>query len=240
MPPLRTARARRAAPIALAALALLAPSAAQAKIIELGKTATEPKPSCPTVAPTATTPGVKCLAMSRTTGYQASVGAEKNLFKVPEDGKLVAWTVTLAEPNKKEREFFEKTLGGKASAGVTVLRPGRKLYARTTGASPIEPLSAYFGQTVQFPLARALTVKKGYIVALTVPTWAPVLAINFGNDHSWRASRTKEQCDDTATQTAQTTPGALTRFTCLYRTARLTYSATIITDPKPAKRPEER
>lgn len=225
---------------ASALLALAAPTA-DAKIIELGKTATEPKPSCPTVPPSGTNPGVKCLAMSRTTGYQARAGAGRDLFRVPEAGKVVAWSVTLANPNKKEREFFEKTLGGPASAGISVLRPGRKLYGRITGASPVEPLSDYFGQTVQFPLGRALNVQKGYVVALTVPTWAPVLAINFGNDHSWRASRTKEQCDDTGTQTAQSTPGVLTRFSCLYRTARLTYSVTIITEPKPGgKQPEER
>ncbi len=36
-------------------------------------------------------------------------------------------------------------------------------------------LEPYLGQTVQFPLATSLAVKKGDIVALTVPTWAPVL-----------------------------------------------------------------
>ena len=53
-------------------------------------------------------------------------------------------------------------------------------------------LEKYFGKTAQFPLERSIPVKKGYIVALTVPTWAPALALGFGKDTSWRASRAKE------------------------------------------------
>ena len=218
--------AGRAALVLLAALALV-PATADAKIIELGKSAQEPTPSCP---------GKPCLAVSRTTGYQVKVGTEKNLFVVPRAGKIVAWTISLGSPTRKQIGFFNETLGGPSAAGITVLRPGNKLYARVTGQSPIEQLAPYFGETVQFPLGRALNVKKGYVVALTVPTWAPALAVGFGNDTSWRASRPARKCDETETQTAQTEPGAVTRFTCLYRTARLTYSATLITEPRPKKR----
>lgn len=217
--------AGRAALALLAALALV-PATADAKIIELGKTAQEPTPSCPTKP---------CLAVSRTTGYQVKVGTEQNLFVAPRAGKIVAWTITLGKPTKKQVAFFDDTLGGPSSAGITVLRPGKKLYGRVTGQSPIEQLAPYFGESVQFPLGRALNVKKGYLVALTVPTWAPALAVGFGNDTSWRASREKGKCLETESQTAQTEPGAITRFTCLYRTARLTYSATLITEPKPKK-----
>jgi hypothetical protein len=215
------------AALALSAALALTPATAGAKIVELGKTAQEPTPSCP---------GKPCLAVSRTTGYQAKVGTERSLFVAPEDGKLVAWTISLGNPTKKQIAFFNDSLGGPASAGITVMRPGRKLYGRVTGQSPIEQLSPYFGETVQFPLGRALTVKKGYVVALSVPTWAPALAVGFGNDTSWRASRPLGKCLETESQTAQTQPGAITRFRCLYRTARLTYSATLITDPKPSSK----
>ena len=214
----------------LAAFALVPAAPAAAKIIELGKTAQEPKPSCP---------DKPCLAISRTTGYQAKVGEERGLFEVPEAGKIVAWTISLGTPTAKQIEFFDENYGGAASAGLTVLRPGKKLYARVTGTSPPQQLKPYFGETVQFPLGRTLNVKKGYLVALTVPTWAPALAVGYGNDHSWRASRSEEQCQKFAEPTAQTMAGALTRFRCLYRTARLTYSVTLITNPRP-KRPEAR
>jgi hypothetical protein len=215
----------RVALASVAALALL-PAAANAKIIELGKTASEPTPSCP---------GKPCLAVSRTTGYQAKVGPDRGIFVAPQAGRVVAWTVSLGAPTKKQIAFFQDTLGGPASAGITVIKPGEHLFGTVTGQSPVQPLTPYFGETVQFPLGRSLTVKKGYVVALNVPTWAPALAVGFGNDTSWRASRTKEQCTDTATQTALTELGKTAQFRCLYRTARLTYSVTMITTPKPPK-----
>jgi hypothetical protein len=203
-----------------AALAL--PTAASARIVEVGKLAEEPKPSCPN----------PCLAVSRTTGYQAKVGEKRDVFTVPADGRIVAWSITLGRPGPKQRKFFNDTLGGKPSAGITILRTGKKLMGRVVGQSPISPLADYYGQTVQFPLENTIEVKKGYVVALTVPTWAPALAVGFGNDTSWRASRSGEKCQDTRTQTAQTRLGALTQYRCLYKTARLTYTATLITNPK--------
>jgi hypothetical protein len=225
MPPLTPVRFRRVALASVAALALV-PASANAKIIELGKTATEPTPSCP---------GKPCLAVSRTTGYQAKVGTERGLFVAPQAGRIVAWTVSLGAPTKKQIAFFDDTLGGAASAGISVFKPSEKLFGTITGQSPIQQLAPYFGETVQFPLGRSLTVRKGYTVALTVPTWAPALAVGFGNDTSWRASRTKEQCTDTATQTALMELGKSAQFRCLYRTARLTYSVTMITKPRPKK-----
>ena len=95
-------------------------------------------------------------------------------------------------------------------------------------------LSDYFGQTVQFPLDRALKVEKGNVIGLTVPSWAPALSTLTDDGSSWRASRGLKACDNTDSQTAQTAVGALTQYRCLYR-ARLTYTATLITDPKPNK-----
>jgi hypothetical protein len=203
------------------------PAVADAKIIELGQTSTQPVPSCP---------AKPCLAVSRTTGYQAKVGTQRGVFVAPQRGRIVAWTIALGDPTAKQVKFFNTTLGGPPSAGITVFRPAEHLYGTITGQSPVETLTPYLGETVQFPLEKTLTVKKGYTVALTVPTWAPALAIGFGSDTSWRASRTKKQCDDTSTQTAITTLGTVTRFLCLYKTARLTYTVTMITDPVPPKK----
>jgi len=230
----RPARARKRRILVAAALGLaLLPAGAEAKIIELGQTstaATQPVPSCP---------AKPCLAVSRTTGYQAKVGTERGLFTAPEPGRIVAWSVTLGAPTKKQIKFFNTTLGGPPSAGITVFRPSENLYGTITGQSPVVPLADYLGETVQFPLEKTLPVKKGSTVALTVPTWAPALAIGFATDTSWRASRTKAQCDDTATQTAITTLGTVTRFMCLYKTARLTYSVTMVTNPHGPKKTDE-
>jgi hypothetical protein len=216
---------RRASIVALAAGAALAlPAAAPAAIIEVGKIAAEHAPSCP---------ATPCLAVSRTTGYQAKVGTERGLFVVPQNGKIVAWTITLGKPGDRQIKFFNDNLGGESAARITILRPGKKLVSQVTGQSPLQKLAPYFGTAVQFPLGRALNVRKGYVVALTVPTWAPALAVGLGNDSSWRASRAKGKCNDTQAQTAQQTLGASIQYRCLYRTARLTYSATLITTPTP-------
>lgn len=213
------------------AVAAVAPAGADAKIIELGQTTTQPVPSCPTKP---------CLAVSRTTGYQVKVGETTDMFIAPRKGRIVAWSIILGDPTAKQVKFFNTTLGGEPSAGITVFTPAKDLRGTTTAQSPVMKLADYLGETVQFPLERSLPIKKGQRVALTVPTWAPALAVGFGSDTSWRASRTKDQCDDTSTQTAITTLGAMTRFLCLYKTARLTYTVTMITDPHGPKKKKKK
>jgi hypothetical protein len=205
----------------LSALALVAFAApAQAKIIEIGQTTDTAAPSCPRT----------CNAISRTTGYQAKVGPKRGLFTVPQDGRIVAWTIQLSKPGPSQIKFFNENLGGEASAGISILRPGKHLFNRTMSTSSIYKLTPFFGQTVQFALSKTLLVHKGDLIALNVPTWAPSLAVGLGGDTSWRASRTKDKCRDTQTQTTQD-PGKVAQYLCLYRTARLLYSATLVTAP---------
>jgi hypothetical protein len=223
-------RATQKGPVlALAAVVLagLAPAPASARIIEIGQSAAPNAPSCPSNP---------CQAVSRTTGYQAKVGTQRGLMAAPADGKIVAWTITLGKPGRRQIRFFNENYGGAAQAGISVLKPGTKLFHRVTGQSPLQSLQPYFGTTVQFPLGRALNVKKGYVIGLTVPSWAPALALGMGNDTSWRASRPRGACAEPGVQSAQLDLKDLAQYRCLYRTARLTYSATLITTPKPPKR----
>ena len=69
-------------------------------------------------------------------------------------------------------------------------------------------------------------------MALNVPTWAPALATGLPNTFAWRASRT-EKCSDPSVNQLQTSQelNQLTQYNCVYRTARLTYSATLISTP---------
>jgi hypothetical protein len=211
-----------AAGVLLAALVCAAP--ASARIIEVGATATEATPTCPS------TP---CFAVSRTTGYQAKVVDSRSAYVVPRNGKIVAWTISLGSPDERQIEFFDGNFG-EASAGVTILRRGKRLFHQVVGQTPVQDLQPYFGQTVQFPLDRAISVKRGQVLALTVPTWAPALTQSVEDGSSWRASRAKGKCNDTDSQTAQTRMGDRTQYRCLYK-ARLTYTATLITDPRPNK-----
>jgi hypothetical protein len=95
-------------------------------------------------------------------------------------------------------------------------------------------LQSYFGEKAQFALANTIAVQKGERIALTVPTWAPALAIKLGAGTSWRASRPKKTCTsptEASTQTSQTTAGSVVQYSCLYQTARLLYTATLISTP---------
>src|SRR3954464_14404689 len=159
--------------VALVVLGLLVPAAgADAKIIEIGQTTDTAAPSCPRT----------CNAVSRTTGYQAKVGPKRGLFAVPQDGRIVAWTIQLAKPGPSQIKFFQQNLGGEPQAGLSILRPGKKLFSRTIGVSSIYKLTPFFGKTVQFALSRSLIVHKGDLIALNVPTWAPSLAVGLGVD----------------------------------------------------------
>jgi hypothetical protein len=218
-----TMRLRLLTAAATLAVAVGAAAPASAKIIEVGRT--DAAPACP---------ATPCLAVSRTTGYQVKVADERGDFTVPRDGLLVAWSITLGTPTSRQVNFFNKGLGGPASAGITLLRPGKHVYSRVMATGPTELLQPYFGQTVQFPLATAIPVKKGWVLGLTVPTWAPALTPLLSDHSAWRASRPAKKCSDTATQRAQTERLDLAQYTCIYK-ARLIYSATLITNPAPTK-----
>jgi hypothetical protein len=209
------------------ALALGLPAGSLATLTEVGVIPVTSPPSVPSC------PHNPCLAVSRTTGFQVKVGPSNKPLAAPRSGTIVAWTITLAKPNAKQIKFFNANEGGLSEAGIAILRPQPKpnLTYRLIAQSPLVKLEPYFGKTAQFPLETTLPIKKGDVVALTVPTWAPALAVGFGNDTSWRASRKKTQCASTSTQTAQAQIGTSVQYYCLYQTARLTYSATLISTP---------
>ncbi len=209
------------------ALALAAPAVAPATLAEvgvIGTTSPATVPSCP---------ATPCLAVSRTTGFQVRIGKVSNPLSVPRSGTIVAWTITLGKPNATQIKFFNANEGGVSEAGIAVLRAQKKpnLTYKLVAQSPTVKLQPYFGKSAQFPLETTIPVKKGDVVALTVPTWAPALALGFGNDTSWRASRPRKQCTSTSAQTTHTQIGAPVQYYCLYQTARLTYSATLISTP---------
>jgi hypothetical protein len=185
---------------------------------------------------TATCPGDPCLAVSRTTGYQAYVGKNHSAYVFPSHGRVVAWTVTLGNPSAQQVAYFEENFGGASRARITVLRTGKGRFARVVAQSPTIKLARYFGQTVQFPLRKSLPVRKGYVLALTVPTWAPALTPVLSDGSAWRAARPEGGCTNPGRQTAQTDLQDLTQYLCTYQ-ARLAYSATLVTDPQPASAP---
>jgi len=208
------------------AAALAAPAVARAEPIEIGAVQPPSPASCP---------ARPCLAVSRTTGYQAKVGVVRGPSVIPRAGRIVAWTIGLGNPGAQQTQFFNDRLGGESEAQITILNPRRKLRSRVVAQGEPVKLQPYFGSVVQFALEKSIRVHKGWLVGLTVSTWAPALAVGLGPDTSWRASRARGKCEDTSAQTAQLGAKQLAQYFCLYRTARLTYTATLIPDaPKTA------
>jgi len=191
--------------------------------VVLGGTSTMPDPSCPE------TP---CQAVGSVTGFQVSTDQSTLPFRVKRDGKVKAWTLTLSQPTNRQRSFFNGFFGTPPEARLSIIRrvPGTKpprYNLRRQGS--IHVLSPYLGQTVRF--GASLKVRKGDIVALTIPTWAPAFAQDLPARNAWRASRMPGECTNT-TAVRQGQPqqrvGRRATYGCRYRTARLLYTATVL------------
>lgn len=226
--PSRAALAAGAAAIALAwAFALPQPApAGKGKVLGAAK----PVPaSCPQ----------DCLVEARVTGFQTMIEERRDPFRVPNHGRIVAWSIKLGTPAKEDAKHFNQRFGG-SQARLAVLKPvklrkGKRGY-RLLRQGPIENLGPFFGETTTFGLQRPLRVRKGNVIALTIPTWAPAFAV--GQDARWRASRARSRAEGPCSLKGglanlkaggpQIRKGTERRYACSYRGARLLYSARFI------------
>jgi len=108
-------------------------------------------------------------------------------------------------------------------------------------------LGGYFGRTTTFPLDTNLRVKRGQVIALNVPSWAPALACQTtyvktegsqtfqackgAGGWAWRASRAKAQCAQYLVPLNQNGAGSVAHYECIYHGARVMYSATVMYTP---------
>jgi hypothetical protein len=227
-------------------VAALAPGSADSaplRVVVLGQTSETPPASCPgkIVNNVEITP---CRVEGHVTGFQAIAGGVARPYEAPFEGKVVAWSITLAKPSVRETPttsdevgFFDEFLGKPSEARIGVLRPveGSKPPQYTlVRQGPLEVLNPYFGGTPVFALDHPLTVLKGQIVALTVPTWAPMFAFNVASDNTWRGSRQPEHCaskEDIQGGHPQQGVGKTKTYGCYYSNARLLYTATLVKKP---------
>jgi hypothetical protein len=211
--------------------ALVVASIALGRVAELGTTLTENTAACPD----------NCQAIGQVSGFQIQQGTRKLPYRLRSYGKVVAFTVKLGKPNASQIDFFNKLFGGPPQIMLTVLKPYTppKGQARQVnkyvlaGSSPLFELTKFFGSDPTFALPRPLSIKPGYVVGITVPTWAPAFAVNLGDDQQWRSSRDPKNCDDVRQDAAQDIRGSARTYGCVYKTARLLYTVTYIPDPKP-------
>lgn len=227
---------RLVASLGLAAAAAVAlPGAASAATISEVGTVTDGKPPrCPE----------SCSVVTRTTALPTSVNGDRNVYTVPSNGRIVAWSITLGAPSADDRKALEKQLQ-RASAQLVVIRRGKSVNGSVVGASSVKRLDPYFGGEVTFALPSSIAVRKGDVIGLSIPSWAPVLVQGYDAKTSWRASRPRGRCGGTTDERKQdyyvdTTlkNGASGTFNCLYKAERMAYTATFV--PNPTKRAASR
>jgi hypothetical protein len=220
-----------------------AADSAPLRVVTLGQTPETPPASCPgkIVNNVEVTP---CRVEGHVTGFQSIADGLARPYEVPFEGKIVAWSITLAKPSTAETDtttdevgFFNDFLGTPSQARIGVLRPvgeSNPPKYKLVRQSPVEILNPYFGSTPVFALDHPLTVLKGQVVALTIPTWAPMFAFNVSADNTWRGSRLPEHCaskEDIQGGHPQQGVGKTKTYGCYYSNARLLYTATIVKKP---------
>ena len=232
---------------ALAALIAVAwPGAADSaplRVVVLGKTPSTPPPSCPGKVVN-NIEVIPCRVEGHVTGYQVNAGGVDQPYEAPFDGKVVAWSIALAKPSHVDGKtttdevgFFDEFLGKPSQARIGILRPvkGSKPPQFTlVRQSPLEVLNPYFGSTPIFALDHPLSVLRGQVVALTVPTWAPMFAFNVSEGDTWRGSRVTGHCaskQDIQGGHPQQGVGKTKTYGCFYSSARLLYTATLVKKP---------
>lgn len=232
----------KATAAAVGLLFALVPMSASAKVIELGA------PVTPLVAPVCP-PGVSAanctIVMTKVTGLETIRDGVAYPTKVTRAGSIVAWTVGISvlttnrRAAKQDIHNLDSFYGGTAQAVLTVLKPVGAASKRTwtvAAQGPVTHLQPYFGQVVQFPLPTSLPVTPGDVIALSTPTWAPVLSIDLpAQTFAYRQSRTTNCRNAASTDQEQLTIGATATYGCNYTMTRIEYSATEVTKPTQTK-----
>jgi hypothetical protein len=217
----------------IALAATTAPPAVATKAKVIGKTASTPRPSCP--APKFPTPAQQCQAMGHVTGFQKSVDGQRGVFKVRQDGHLVAWRIGLSKPDEDERDFFGDNLdspefGSRPTARLSVIKKTDKKTYKLLKQSPVVEVNPFLGESPIFTLTQPLKVKKGSVVALTTPTWASNFAhAHLSKQNVWVGSRKPGRCDSKRDllkrSKAHQEVGSERKYACAYTGARLLYWA---------------
>ena len=205
----------------------------------LGRTKNTPPPACPNKSNTS-----QCRVVGRVTGFPLMADGVKRPLNVHKNGHIVAWSIDLSRPTKDESDslgtlFRNDRFGKKPTARISIIKKkqtGRDY--KLVRQSPTINLKGALGQKEIFTLDQPLKVRKGQIVAISYPTWAPNFAFAGLNTNAnqWRSSRTRGSCSPrnnssraikrwVHTSKAQQKAGSTRTYGCDYTGARLLYWA---------------
>lgn len=226
----------------VAALAVLVPAAASAQELQVGVTAS------PLITPTCP-PGVSAnnctIVLTQVTAFETLRDSVPDPTTITQSGVISAFSVGLAGTatiTADDIAYLNKTYGGVPEVQLTVLRPVGTPAApsyRVAAQSPVFKVQSQLGQIAEIPLVSPLPVVRGELLALTVPTWAPVLsfdlsttAFSYSQSRKQTITSSGSSCNSSAgANLAQATIGELSNYSCNYLGTRVEYSALEITTP---------
>jgi len=185
-----------------------------------------------------------CRATGKMSGFQVQQlkqadGTQVTKFPTKVRGGnswLVAFSLTMGDPDAEQREFFNRLWGKPAEARISVFEPApsagdrknKKQRYSLHSQSEVYDVRPWFGKKAWFVLKKRMHVERGSVIGLTLPTWAPVLATDLRKRERWRSSRKPGHCDELERDRARQTTGQITKFECLHSTARLLFTALVI------------
>ncbi len=230
----------RAALAAATLGAVIFPALALAQVVELGDQ-TPTKLVAPT-CPSSVKPAQCTIILTRDTALATIRDGVSYPTLVHRAGRLVAFSVGLSNlstntsTRKKDINYLNQTYGGDAQVELTVLkRVGRKGQRwKVVANSGIWHVVQYLGSVAQIPLLNSIEVVPGETIALTTPTWAPVLSIDqTAGKFAYRQARgSKPNCTGPSSSNQAQKVGQTSNYPCKYAGTRIEYAATEITYPQ--------
>lgn len=234
-----------------AAAAIFVPAIASAEEIQVGATTS---PLIDPVCPSNVAQNECTIVLTQVTAYETLRDGVSDPTLITQPGVISSFSVGLsaissdAATAQSDIAYLDKTYGGNPEVQLTVLRPTGTASSpsyRVAAQSPVFQVQGYLGASPvpEFPLVNALPVVKGELLALTVPTWAPVLSFDLtSTQFSYSQSRTQvttsasgsntTSCDtSSAANLAQVSLGEQSNYTCNYPGTRVEYTALEITTP---------
>lgn len=196
---------------------------------KLGQAGKTPDPTCPD----------SCFVFAKVTGFQTTANGKHALFKVPEDGHIVAWQVKVSRPASDDIASLTGDYG-RSAARLSILKKKDKNSFKLTKSSPKVDLTDSLGSAPIFTLGKPLRVKKGTIIGLSTDSWVSDFAqlgdLTADGD-KWRASRGASKCGDDPNKSAdenrndllsskpQLKQGTTRPYGCTYGSGRILYWA---------------
>jgi hypothetical protein len=197
------------------------PSGPTTHTITLGQPVTVLEADCPSA----------CQVLSETTAIQDLEGTKAEPLAVPRAGRISEFTLSLGRPSPADQAYFDQQDGGAPAAALAVLRrtatsSGATAYQLVGNTNAVPLTTADLGGKLYVSVTPTVPVRKGDLIGVTTPTWAPVIATS-PND-AGVDSRPADVCGTSqqyTTQSALTAIDDTSPFACRFSGIRILLTA---------------